>query len=199
MYETKDLNRLMDIKSKSSVHGMVDTSKALGLANHMASLIKDAEKCKRRYEASCFVFGNSHSVTQTFYSRYISLSGGTAPRITQTTAPAPVVTPATVAPKPVSKAEWGSTKPQPEEREEDTLYLKKGRAKGTLEIWKTWSKGIIHVCRTSGTPNAIGASCNFYDEDRKFLFGAELVDWCGSEHSQEAESKYGKSESTWQI
>lgn len=189
MYEAKDFQRLMDIKIKSQE----DNSKAISLATRMANLITDAEKCKRRFEASCYVFGTTHPVTTTFHNRYTSLSGGTVARVStaSTPSPAPTMTVTTV------NVEWGSSKPQPEAREDDT-YVEKGKGKGTLEIWKTWSLSIVHIYR-NGETNAIGASCNFFDKEGKFLFGAKMVDWCGNEHSQEAESKYGKPESTWKI
>lgn len=66
--ETKDINRIQDIKNKPS-------DKHLGLANKMSKLITNGEKAKGRYEASCIIFGNHHEITKLFAERYLELNG----------------------------------------------------------------------------------------------------------------------------
>lgn len=66
--ETKDINRIQDIKNKPS-------DKHTGLANKMSKLITNGEKAKGRYEASCIIFGTHHEITQIFLQRAAELGG----------------------------------------------------------------------------------------------------------------------------
>lgn len=77
MVETKDIQRLQDIKAQPG--------KEFGLATKQSKLIKDASKAWRRFHASQMVFGGSHVVTNIFLRRYQELSGdivGTTPTAT---------------------------------------------------------------------------------------------------------------------
>jgi hypothetical protein len=78
MVETKDIQRLQDIKAQPG--------KEFGLASKQAKLIKDSAKAYRRYRASEMVFGGSHTVTNIFYRRYRELCGDiVTPTATATT------------------------------------------------------------------------------------------------------------------
>lgn len=67
MVETKDIQRLQDIKAQPG--------KEIGLATKQSKLIKDVSKAWRRFHASQMVFGGSHVVTNIFMRRYQELSG----------------------------------------------------------------------------------------------------------------------------
>lgn len=66
--ETKDINRIQDIKNKPS-------DKHIGLATKMSKLITNGEKAKGRYEASCQIFGTHNEITQIFLRRAAELGG----------------------------------------------------------------------------------------------------------------------------
>lgn len=64
--ETKDLNRLQDIKNKPAKNWS-------GLASKMSKLITNADKAQGRYEAAWVVFGD-HPITNIFKRRVEELT-----------------------------------------------------------------------------------------------------------------------------
>ena len=65
--ETKDINRLQDIKNQPS-------EKHIGLATKMSKLITNADKAQGRYEAAWVIFGDNHPVTNIFAKRVAQLT-----------------------------------------------------------------------------------------------------------------------------
>ena len=191
MYEPKDLKRIQDIDSKGH-----SKSEKVSLANHMASLIKDREKCFRRYEAALEWFGPDHEVTGVFLRKWHILNGAGL------MAPKPVAPPKKEVKKVVENAPkvdkaviWGSSLPTKGLESPDNLKVSKGKTRGIIEIWQTWSMQIVHIYREGQEPLVqISSVSNFIDENENFLFGGKMLDWIDSDHSTEAEKKYGKAE-----
>lgn len=187
--EEKDLQRIMDIKTKSG--GDIEIQRRL--ANKMAKLITDRDKCFRRFEAASHLLGPQHLVTQIFHRRWHVLHGTDLVREAPTAPPAEVASIKEAAP-PEDAILFGSQMlEQMGEAAPADAQLRKGREKGVLEIWQSWTMQIIHIFRKGTSPNgAIGAIANFQDENGEFLFGGKMLDWTTSDNVEAAVRKYGK-------
>jgi hypothetical protein len=189
MYETKDLTRLQDIDRKGN---SLDQKESL--ANHMASLITDREKCYRRYEASLEVFGPDHRVTGVFLRRWHILNGkGLMEKVPVVPKEKEVKVIVENTPAEDKEVIWGSTLPLVGESDLNDLKTRKGKSKGVLEIWETWTMQIVHIVRESDKPLVqIAAIANIENENGEFLFGGKMVDWVPTECKEAAIQRYGK-------
>ena len=189
MVEAKDIQRIQEIISKS--HG--DSTRKFSLARTMANLIKDRDKCYRRFLAAKSILGVDDDVTQVFYRRWHVLNGLGLMAEVPVPPPADEVKEIRKAVPAEDEVFFGSTGPVVGESNPSDAKLKKGKEKGILEIWQSWTLQIIHVFRQGDTPRAsIGSVANFQDENGEFLFGGKMLDWTASENVQAAEAKHGK-------
>lgn len=140
MVETKDIQRLQDIKAQPG--------KEFGLASKQAKLIKDPAKAYRRYKASEMIFGGSHTVTNIFFRRYRELCGD-------------IVTPTPTATVVVEVKEKAAPAPAPEPQESRITRFQKdfpigcgakqGDERGTVVDHDSENEEIVYVDFGNGT------------------------------------------------
>jgi len=185
--EAKDWKRVVDIDHKGNTLAEKES-----LARKMAALIKDREKCYRRWLAASDRFGPEHSVTQIFLRRWHVLNGE---ELMKEVAPPETETEMVST----TSCIWGSQLEIEGTLDLADAFLTKviGKGTGILQIWKTWSAEIVHIF--SEEKLQPGASNNFFLEGGEFLFGGKLLDWTEARNQKAAVEKFGKPESRWKT